>query len=126
MSDDAGRRALLRVPIRMEVTLKGDHLTVVSGQVRDLSLNGLYVAATLGLPPDSRCEVVIALGGPASDVKLSLRGRVARVDRGGMGIEFVEMGLDTFFHLRNLVRYNSFDAARVDEEFRAYCEQKRL
>lgn len=123
--DGREQRQFLRVPFRIEVTLKGDHATIVSGDVRDVSLKGLYVAAPARLPPDSRCEVLLVLGGPESEVRLSLRGRVARVDRAGMGVEFLDMGLDTFYHLRNLVLFNSDDRARVEAEFQAHLELLR-
>src|SRR5690349_12665264 len=113
MSDDPDRRTFLRVPFRIEVTLRGDHTTVVSADVRNVSLRGLYARAPGRLPPGSRCDVLLTLGSPDSDVQLALRGRVARVDRGGMGVEFLDMGLDTFYHLRNLVLFNSSDHARV-------------
>jgi hypothetical protein len=112
MGDEHDRRQFLRVPFRIEVTLRGDHTTVVSADVRDLSLKGLYAAAAGRLPPGSRCEVLLVLGGPGGEVRLSLRGRVARVDGAGMGVEFLSMGLDAFHHLRNLVQYNSADHAR--------------
>jgi hypothetical protein len=125
MSDERDRREFLRVPFRIEVTLRGDHTTVVSADVRDVSLKGLYAVGAGRLPPGSRCEVLLVLGGPDSEVRLSLRGRVARADGAGMGVEFLDMGLDTFYHLRNLVLYNSTDAARVEEEFRAHVGLRR-
>jgi hypothetical protein len=123
MSDERERREFLRVPFRVEVTLKGDHTSVVSGDVRDVSLNGLYAAGAGRLPPGSRCEVLLVLGGPGSEVRLSLRGRVARVDRAGMGVEFQDMALDAYYHLRNLVLFNSDDQARVEEEFKAHLKR---
>jgi hypothetical protein len=125
MSDDRERREFLRVPFRVEVTLQGDHATVVSADVRDVSLNGLYAAAAGRLPPGSLCEVLLVLGGPGSEVRLSLRGRVARVDRAGMGVEFLDMGLDTYFHLRNLVMFNTTDRTRVEEEFKVHLGRLR-
>jgi hypothetical protein len=120
MSDGPERREFSRVPFRVEVALKGDHAAVVSADVRDVSLNGLYAACSGRLPPGSRCEVRLVLDGPGSEVRLSLRGRVARVDRAGLAVEFVELGLDTYYHLRNLVLFNSHDHARVEQEFRAH------
>jgi hypothetical protein len=125
MSDGDERRGFTRVPFRVEVTLAGDHTTVVSADVRDVSLNGLYAACSGRLPPGSRCEVLLALGGPGSEVRLSLRGRVARVDRAGLAVEFLDMGLDTFYHLRNLVMFNSDDQARVEREFWDHLGQLR-
>jgi hypothetical protein len=118
MSNGSERREFIRVPFRIEVVLTGDHTTVVSADVRDVSLNGLYAACSGRLPPGSRCDVLLVLGGPGSEARLSLRGRVARADKNGLGIEFVEMGLDTYYHLRNLVLFNSHDQARVEQEFK--------
>ncbi len=120
MSDHSERREFVRVPFRIEVTLTGDHTTVVSADVRDVSLNGLYAACSGRLPPGSRCEVTLVLGGPDSEVRLSLRARVARADRAGLGVEFVEMGLDAYYHLKNLILFNSDDQARVEQEFQAH------
>jgi PilZ domain len=125
MSDGGERRGFTRVPFRVEVTLKGDHATVVSADVGDVSLSGLYAACAGRLPPGSRCEVLLVLGGPASEVRLALRGRVARVDRGGLAVEFLGMGLDAFYHLRNLVMFNSDDQARVEREFWDHLGQLR-
>jgi hypothetical protein len=125
MSDDADRREFTRVPFRVEAELVGDHATVVCGDVRDLSLNGLYAAGVGRLPPDSLCDVFLVLGGPASETRLKMRGRVARVDRGGLAVQFLALGLDTFYHLRNLVLYNGADHARIEDEFKAHLGLRR-
>ena len=107
MSKSRERREFPRVPFRVEATITGDHVTVVSGDVRDVSLKGLFAAGAGRLPAGCRCRVELVLGGPEQEVHLSLGGRVTRVDSAGMGIEFLEMDLDALAHLNNLVQYNS-------------------
>lgn len=120
MSDASDRREFSRVPFRVQVTIVGDHATEVTADVRDVSLKGLYAVGAGRLPPGARCAVHLMLGGPESEVRLQLTGRVARVDAGGLAVEFTAMGLDTFYHLRNLVLFNSRDAAQVEAEFHAH------
>jgi hypothetical protein len=117
------RREFTRVPFRVEVTITGDHTTVVSADVRDVSLKGLYAVCSGRLPAGCRCEVLLVLGGTESEVRLTLQGRVTRVTVGGMAVEFVAMALDSFYHLRNLVMYNSQDHRRVVAEYKAHLDR---
>jgi len=45
-----------------------------------------------------------------------LAGRVARVGRDGLAIEFTELDPDGFTHLHKIVSYNSDDPDRIDRE----------
>jgi len=107
MSKSRERREFPRVPFQVAASITGDHITVVSGDVRDVSLKGMFAAGAGRLPPGCRCQVELILGGLEQEVRLSLRGRVTRVDSAGMGIEFLEMGLEALAHLNNLVQYTS-------------------
>jgi hypothetical protein len=57
-------------------------------------------------------QTLMTLIGPAQ----TLAGRVARLDRDGLGIEFSEIALDSFMHLHKIVSYNSDDPNRNDRE----------
>jgi hypothetical protein len=83
---------------------------------RDLSLKGLYLETDQSLPLDSPVDITLELTGVASDLRLRMKGVVARVDKGGMGIDFTEVDLDSFYHLRNIILYNSGDPNAVDTE----------
>ena len=105
MSKSRERREFPRVPFQMAATIRGDHVTVVSGDIRDVSLKGMFAAGAGRLPAGCRCQVELLMGAPGQEVRLSLRGRVTRVDSSGMGIEFLEMGLDALAQLNHLVQY---------------------
>jgi hypothetical protein len=120
MGESGERRDFSRVPFRVAVTLTSDHATVMCADVRDVSLSGLYAIASARLPPGSLCDVEIVLGGAESEARLRIKGRVARVDIGGLAVQFLEMGFDTFYHLRNLVLYNCGDQGNIEDEFKAH------
>jgi hypothetical protein len=77
--------------------------------IRDLSLKGMYIEAISGHSAGERCEIQLFLSGTSSELKLSMKGEVVRVDAGGMVVHFTEIDIDTFFHLRNIVYYNAAD-----------------
>lgn len=95
----------------------------IQGKVENLSLKGMFLVAdpvSAGLEKaaaEERVSVIIRLAGVASDLSLSLEGRVVRQEKRGLGIEFTDMEFDTFVHLRNIVTYNAGDDEKIMEEF---------
>ena len=52
----------------------------------------------------------------AKDIKVRLKATVVRSNDEGVAIDFDSMDESAFFHLRNMVRYSSEDADRIDDE----------
>jgi hypothetical protein len=97
----------------------------ISGRGRDLSVKGVYVECPKSLPPSTPCEVTIVLSGTPEPMQVHVTGRVVYAEPGGMGIEFMEVDVDSFIHLRNLVLYNSVDTEQVEREFQQHIGLKR-
>ena len=109
-------RLRTRVNFKTRVTLEaGDH-RLEDLDSRDLSLKGVYVETDHKLEQDARVDVTLDLAGASSELKLHMKGRVARVDAKGLGISFEEIDLDSFAHLRNIILYNAGDPSDVDHE----------
>lgn len=106
MSRRQEERQHTRLPLRLEVRISGGSRTLVSGKTRDISRESVYVFAERPLPRGSACQVVLLLTGPSSTLRIEVSGRVVRADDHGMAIDFTEVGLDSLFHLRNLMQYN--------------------
>lgn len=125
MASPAGqRREFSRVPFRLEVHVQiGDRLFVYP-ESRDISVKGIYVLGTGCLPVGTACQVTLLLGGENSYLRLTLPGRVAREDGEGTALEFTEMGLDAYLHLRALVLYNAADSATIEREFESHLGLK--
>ncbi len=79
----------------------------VKGDSKDLSLKGVFIPTKLKASIGSPCSVKIFLSGASDDIKLNIHGVVARAEEKGLGIVFDSIDVDSFTHLKNIVRYNS-------------------
>ena len=111
-SNKDNRRKYSRVGFatRIEIILKADGKQVIlDANSKDLSLKGLFVETDQQFPLKTRCEVNIHLSGGIDDIKLAIQGCIVRQTESGIGIVFESMDVDTYTHLKNIVRYNSGD-----------------
>ncbi|MEW6266827.1 MAG: ATP-binding protein [Thermodesulfobacteriota bacterium] len=113
---DENQRKRTRVHFKAEVDLSAGQKKMKALASRDLSLKGLFVETRERLPLGTKVDVALNLTGASSLVSLSMKGRVARVDEGGMGIDFDEIDLDSFYHLRNIILYNIDEPSDVESE----------
>jgi len=111
------RREFTRVPLRIQILVKGsDHLEF-SVNTLDLSLRGVRVDCLEDAAVGQECELHLTLGEGPQAVQVEILGRVARVQEDGVGVEFEGIrGAESLDHLRRLVLYNAPDAARAEEE----------
>lgn len=92
----------------------------VRGEVENLSLKGMFLVtdtSSLENAAGQDVSVSVSLAGAASNLSITLGGKVVRVEKEGLGIEFTDMEFDTFVHLRNIVAYNTGDDEGIMEEF---------
>jgi hypothetical protein len=69
-----------------------------------------------------KCLVSLRLVGSTSDLSLKMKGTVVRVEEDGLALHFYEMDLDSFFHLKNILYYNSENPDVLDKELSAQIE----
>lgn len=79
----------------------------VKGDSKDLSLKGVFIITQEKVPTGSPCSVSIFLSGTKEDIKIQIQGVVARIENTGLGIAFDSMDVDSFAHLKSIVKYNS-------------------
>lgn len=107
-------RKFTRVSPHLPVDVVADGKTV-SGEVRDISFEGLWLPTTASLSERTPCRVTIHL---SETIKISADGVVVRSEPDGFAVQFVELlDLESYGHLRNLILYNTLDTATVEEEF---------
>ncbi len=58
----------------------------------------------------------LCLSGASSELCLQMKGEVVRVLDDGIGVSFIEIDLDSFHHLKNIVYYNAEDPDQIEEE----------
>lgn len=126
MTAESNRREFTRIPIQVAVEVTSIQGNTTAHQVKDVSLNGLYLQCKKPLPLGADCSVTFFLGEKDSPIRIEASGKVARVDPEGMGVEITAVvGVESFEHLRNLVLYNSSDTDQVEQEFHDHIGIKR-
>ncbi len=111
------KRKYLRVPFKVTAAVEGRQGSI-SGMVENLSMKGMFFATGETLSCDGPFEITIYLSGSSSMLSLKLKGEIVRQTKTGVAIEFKEMDLDSFTHLRNIIEQNSDDA---DAVYKEYC-----
>lgn len=101
-----GQRVIFQTDILL-VVAGSEHR--FEGDIRDLSVRGVYIHTDAVIPDDAECELTITLSGATEPIVLSMEGRVVRNDKEGVAVSFSSIDLDSYTHLKNIVRYNCDD-----------------
>lgn len=108
--DDQEKRQRLRVDFDTEVTVRTEGKeTTYSGSSRDLSLRSVFIKTDNILDLETTCQVEIRLTGLDNDLILHMEGHVVRSTDEGYAIFFDAVDLDSYTHLKNIVKYNTPD-----------------
>ena len=109
------KRKHRRVPFKITATVETGQASI-QGMVENLSMKGMFLATGETLPGQSPLDISIILS-DSSMISMSLKGRTVRQTEAGIAIEFQEMDLDSFTHLRNIITLNAGDADFFFEEY---------
>ncbi len=107
-SNTRERRENARVGFQTRIVVTTDKNEFqMDGNSKDLSLKGIFIETGETSPVGTKCRVRIFLTGMVDEIALKINGRVARQSEKGIAIAFESMDLDSYSHLKNIVRYNS-------------------
>jgi PilZ domain len=105
---ESDKRRKPRVHYETDIRIKLDKFEIRTlGSSMDLSLNGIFVKTDEDIPVETECMVEISLSGTTENLQLTMQGTVVRKGSSGIGISFNSMDIDSYTHLKNVVRYNS-------------------
>lgn len=122
-NDPADRRKHIRVDFDSSVEVRSADRTLIAGKPFSISLGGVGVIGQNPMPVGTDCHVTIYFNGASSDLCIQAEGSVVRSGPlddngiGSMGVEFTSIDEDGYFHLKNLILYNSDDPDSVEAEF---------
>jgi len=116
------KRKNSRVPFRATVSLDFPGRSHAECETVDLSLKGVFVIGPAGHKPGERCRISLQLSGSTSHLTLQIKGTIVRVEKNGLALHFEEMDLDSFFHLKNILAYNSGNPDKLDDELAEQIE----
>ena len=94
------------------------------GDVKDLSMSGMFLETAERLDIGSEVDISIVLTGTSPEIEVTFNGVVSRVDENGLAFNFRKMDLDSYTHLKNIVAYNLDDAEKVTEEIHLSIDEK--
>ena len=111
------KRTYARVVFNRTARLVLDDKVFEGGQIRDLSLIGLFLEGMYEVKPGDTCTVEIQETGPTSSLALTISATVVRVESGGIGLKFENMKQDAYMFLQTMILYATQDPVAVAEEF---------
>ena len=117
------KRNFTRVGFTVSALLQGEGVAI-KGEVRDLSLHGVYIETTELLPVGTPVEITIYLSATTEPIVINVSGTVARLVPGGIGCSFDKMDVDSFAHLRSIISYQGGDESKAMAEFTDYVVKK--
>ncbi len=117
------RRWFTRINYRGKVDIKTPDGLVITAPVKDLSMKGMYVITDEIIPVGRSVEIFFG-DDRLSEKKLSISGRVARMDGNGFAVEFEKMDLQTFCHIKALV-FRSVGKPTVIKEMARFFSSSR-
>ena len=107
------RRSRVRTQVAAHYLQQG--ITVLPLVVQNISLKGMLAKPQPGIHAGELGVVRIDL---SSEAGIEIECEIIRSDSTGVAIDFRPMDEQSFFHLRNLVRYNAPDADQIDAELK--------
>lgn len=114
------KRRYSRIPLNFPATLIVDGVEVYDiHELTNLSVGGCLVPLEQNIIEGTRCTITIRLAGGLGNTPVNIKGEVVRYDRDFVAIKFTEIGTEDLHHLHNLIRYNSPDPEKIEEEIRA-------
>ncbi len=114
MTDE--KRRFSRVPFRVSVEMTVNDILYSSEEINNLSVGGCLLPIKMDVGTGTKCNLEILLSGKNSELSVRVEGKIIRCESGAVAIKFTEIQPDSLFHLQNIVRYNSPDTDRVEQE----------
>lgn len=117
------RRTHTRVPFTIDATVKHGERRI-SGILLNISLLGMFIEVPEKIPLNETVDVEILLDCGGSRMSLLLPGEVIRSESGGTAVRLMELNLDSYIALRNLMMDNSSDPKTIMDEFSRFISDR--
>ncbi|MFC1670441.1 PilZ domain-containing protein, partial [Spirochaetota bacterium] len=90
----------------------------IRGSVENLSLKGMFVeTGEKDISLNTVIDCNIKLSGSSSKLSIVIKGVISRIEDKGFAVSFKNMELDSFIHLRNIIKY-------ADKELEEFYENE--
>ena len=120
---DVEKRNFTRIQFQAKAFVRAKDTTVI-GLIENLSLNGIFLKTPEKLRVNRDVRIELLFTGTSSQLSILLNGQILRHERTGMAIQFNDIDLDAFFHLENLIRYNTDEIDKVKKQFQEFGKKQ--
>jgi hypothetical protein len=117
------KRNFDRIPFQTKAIVRSKDTTVI-GIVENLSLDGIFLKTPEKLNLNRIVKIELLFTGTSSQLSILLDGKIMRHETIGMAIQFKNVDMDAFFHLENLISYNTNQVGKLEDEFQRFVKTK--
>jgi len=114
------KRKFTRISFNVAADIRVAGRTISVDEIKNLSVGGCLVSTGESLEPGAVCGMDIWMTGSSSDLKISVEGEIIRGEPHETAVRFTKIDPDSLYHLQNIIRYNSLDADRVEDELKEH------
>ena len=117
------KRNFDRIPFQTKAIVRSKDTTVI-GIVENLSLDGIFLKTPEKLNLNRIVKIELLSTGTSSQLSILLDGKIMRHENIGMAIQFKNVDMDAFLHLKNLISYNTSQIEKLNKEFEKFVKKK--
>jgi hypothetical protein len=117
------KRNFDRITFQTKAIVRSKDATVI-GIVENLSLDGIFLKTPEKLHLNRIVKIEVLITGTSSQLSILLDGKIMRHENVGMAIQFKNIDMDAFFHLKNLLSYNTNQMGTLEDEFEKFLEKR--
>ncbi|MEJ2364568.1 MAG: PilZ domain-containing protein [Deltaproteobacteria bacterium] len=117
------KRNFDRIPFQTKAIVRSKDATVI-GIVENLSLDGIFLKTPEKLNLNRIVKIEVLITGTSSQLSILLDGKIMRHENVGMAIQFKNVDMDAFFHLKNLISHNLNQEEKLNDDFQKFIKQK--
>lgn len=88
------------------------------GKLRDLSINGAFIAINNGFEPYDDIDIAITVRNRTKSLAATLKGVVSRKDADGIGVQFTGMDMKSFRVIRDIAKLYAEDPQKIEKEMK--------
>ena len=117
------KRNFDRIPFQTKAIVRSKDATVI-GIVENLSLDGIFLKTPEKLTLNRIVKIEVLITGTSSQLSILLDGKIMRHENVGMAIQFKNVDMDAFFHLKNLISHNLNQVGKLNEDFQKFIKKR--
>ena len=114
MTDEKRRFSRIVFKMAAELTASGSVHKV--DEITNLSVGGCQLNIGAEIASGTECTLLIILNPADRRMNVEVDGHVVRTVDGMVGVKFTSIGPDALSHLQNIIRYNSPDPDKIEDE----------